>query len=39
MPISDIDLVKSIQKGKTENFVKLYEKYVKKIFDFIFFKT
>lgn len=39
MPISDNDLVKSIQQGKTENFVQLYEKYVKKIFDFIFFKV
>ena len=39
MPISDHDLVKSIQQGKTENFVELYEKYVKKIFDFIFFKV
>ncbi len=39
MSISDHDLVKSIQQGKTENFVQIYEKYVKKIFDFIFFKV
>lgn len=39
MLISDNDLVTSIQQGKTENFVELYEKYVKKIFDFIFFKV
>jgi len=39
MPIWDIDLIKSIQKGKTENFVQIYEKYVKKIFDFIFYKV
>jgi len=39
MSISDNDLVKSIQQGKTDNFIQLYEKYVKKIFDFIFFKV
>ncbi len=39
MQISDNDLVKAIQEGKTDNFIPLYEKYVKKIFDFIFFKV
>ena len=39
MSISDHDLVKSIQQGKTKNFVQIYEKYVKNIFDFIFFKV
>lgn len=39
MSISDNQLVESIQQGQTENFVQLYEKYVKKIFDFIFFKV
>jgi len=39
MPVLDIDIVKSIQQGKTENFVQLYEKYVKKIFDFVFYKV
>lgn len=36
---SDLQIVTSIQKGNRDDFVTLYEKYAKKIFDFIFFKT
>lgn len=39
MLISDNNLVKSIQKWNGDNFVQLYEKYVKKIFAFIFYKV
>lgn len=35
---SDVQIVTKIQKGNAEDFVVLYEKYAKKIFDFIFYK-
>lgn len=37
--MNDIDIVKSIQSWKRDNFVLLYDKYIKKIYDFVFFKV
>lgn len=35
----DLKLVKDCQNGNTESFSLLYDKYIKKIFDFVYFKT
>jgi RNA polymerase sigma-70 factor, ECF subfamily len=37
--IKDAELVASFQAGKTEDFALLYDKYVRKIYDYIYFKT
>ncbi len=37
--IKDAELVASFQLGKTEEFGLLYDKYVRKIYDYIYFKT
>ncbi|MEI8344271.1 MAG: sigma-70 family RNA polymerase sigma factor [Candidatus Moraniibacteriota bacterium] len=37
--IDDVELVASFQTGKTEDFGLLYDKYVHKIYDYIYFKT
>jgi RNA polymerase sigma-70 factor (ECF subfamily) len=37
--IDDLSVVENCQKGQLDEFSILYEKYVKKIYDFIFFKT
>ncbi len=37
--MEDETIVLKCQKGELEEFGKLYEKYVKKIYDFIYFKT
>jgi RNA polymerase sigma-70 factor (ECF subfamily) len=39
MGTSDRDIIERFQKGDTDSFVVLYEKYVNKIFKFIYFKT
>lgn len=39
LSMNDIDIVKSIQKWKRDNFILLYDKYIKKIYDFVFFKV
>jgi RNA polymerase sigma-70 factor (ECF subfamily) len=39
MEINDQDIVLSCQKGKLEDFGILYNKYIKKIYDFIYYKT
>src|SRR6056297_2457252 len=35
----DIEIIKQYQKGEREKFGKLYEKYVEKIYQFIYFRT
>ena len=37
--IDDAELVASFQAGRTEDFGLLYDKYVRKIYDYIYFKT
>ncbi len=37
--IDDVELVASFQAGRTEDFGLLYDKYVRKIYDYIYFKT
>jgi len=37
--IDDAELVASFQAGKIEDFALLYDKYVRKIYDYIYFKT
>lgn len=35
----DLSIVSECQRGRTEEFGRLYDKYIKKIYDFIYFKT
>lgn len=37
--ISEAQIVENCQKGDLEEFGKLYDKYIKKIYDFIYYKT
>jgi RNA polymerase sigma-70 factor (ECF subfamily) len=39
MENDELQLVTSCQKGQYENFGLLYDKYVKKIYDFVFYRT
>lgn len=39
MNIDEHKLINQIQNGDLEKFSKLYDRYIKKIYDFIFFKT
>ena len=39
MDNKEISLIKNCQKGRLEDFTGLYELYVRKIYDFIYFKT
>lgn len=37
--MSEADLIQKIQKGDTESFSKLYDQYIQKIYNFIYYKT
>ena len=39
MDNTEVQLVRSCQQGRTESFGELYDRYVKKIYDFIYYKT
>jgi len=39
MAIDELRTIKQCQQGKLEEFGQLYDKYIKKIYDFIYFKT
>lgn len=39
MPQSDLEIIKDCQKGNSEAFGLLYEKYINKIYNFIYYKT
>jgi len=39
MNYTDVEIVKSFQAGNKEDFVKLYDKYLKQIYSFIYYKT
>lgn len=37
--MNDIDIIKNVQKWREDDFVMLYDKYIKKVYDFIFYKV
>lgn len=39
MQTEEIKTIKSIKKGNLDDFTLIYEKYVKKIYDFVYYKT
>ena len=39
MPEEELEIIRAIQKGDLERFGELYDAYIKKIYNFIFYKT